>query len=237
MGKVYSMTIKYLDSKRISALAADTKPTNVETNSILVEKDTANRFWYDGSAWTWENLITRGVFAGGYIAAISNICDYITIQTTGTATDFGDLTVARTTADGVSSSTRGVIGGGGSTNVMDYITIATTGNATDFGDLTVARYNTGTASSLTRGVWAGGQGNSNVMDYITIATTGNATDFGDMFTGIAGSGGNSDNTRGVFAGGWVVSNMEYITIDTTGNGTDFGDLSVGRDAPAGSLEG
>ena len=52
MGKVYSMTIKYLDSKRISALAADTKPTNVETNSILVEKDTGKRYWYDGSAWT-----------------------------------------------------------------------------------------------------------------------------------------------------------------------------------------
>ena len=46
------MTIKYLDSKRISALAADTKPTNVETNSILVEKDTGRRYWYDGSYWS-----------------------------------------------------------------------------------------------------------------------------------------------------------------------------------------
>ena len=46
------MTIKYLDSKRISALAADTKPTNVETNSILVEKDTGVRRWFDGTAWS-----------------------------------------------------------------------------------------------------------------------------------------------------------------------------------------
>ena len=39
------MTIEYKDSKRISALSSDTKPTNVETNSILVEKDTAKRYW------------------------------------------------------------------------------------------------------------------------------------------------------------------------------------------------
>jgi hypothetical protein len=49
------LTIKYLDSRRITGLAADTKPTNVETNSILVELDTAKRYWFDGSAWTWEN--------------------------------------------------------------------------------------------------------------------------------------------------------------------------------------
>ena len=53
-GEIYRMTIEYKDSKRISALAADTKPTNVETNSILVEKDTAKRYWYDGSVWTLE---------------------------------------------------------------------------------------------------------------------------------------------------------------------------------------
>ena len=51
------MTIKYLDSKRISALSSDTKPTNVETNSILVEKDTGKRYWYDGSAWTRDNFV------------------------------------------------------------------------------------------------------------------------------------------------------------------------------------
>ena len=52
------MTIKYLDSKRISALSSDTKPTNVETNSILVEKDTGKRYWNDGTAWTLESPVT-----------------------------------------------------------------------------------------------------------------------------------------------------------------------------------
>ena len=58
------------------------------------------------------------------------------------ASDFGDLSVARHAPAGVSSDTRGVIGGGNSgsiSDVMDYITFATLGDATPFGDLTVAR--------------------------------------------------------------------------------------------------
>jgi len=154
------MTIKYLDSKRINALAADTKPTNVETNSILIEKDTAKRFWYDGSAWTWENDIgaTRGVFAG---ANAGTVIDYITIATTGNATDFGDLSVARWQSGAVSSETRGVITAGATagdvvSNVMDYITIATTGNAIDFGNLGAARNIGAPVSSPTRGIRMGG---------------------------------------------------------------------------------
>jgi len=115
-----------------------------------------------------------------------NVIDYITIQSTGNATDFGDLTVARRNLGGLSDATRGVIGGGGGggagsgyTNIMDYITIATTGNATDFGDLTDLRSSTGGVSDATRGCFGGGV-SSNVIDYITIASTGNGTDFGDL---------------------------------------------------------
>ncbi|MBT7929399.1 hypothetical protein HN682_05750, partial [Candidatus Peregrinibacteria bacterium] len=61
----------------------------------------------------------------------------------GNATDFGDFTANRKQMAGVSSSTRGVFGGGhnqtSTVNIMEYITISTIGNATDFGDLTVAR--------------------------------------------------------------------------------------------------
>jgi hypothetical protein len=86
------------------------------------------------------------VFGGGLLVSPStqyNVIDYVTIATTGNATDFGDLTLARFNLAGCSSTTRGLFGGGyaGSdvTNVIDYITIAATGNATDFGDLSVAR--------------------------------------------------------------------------------------------------
>jgi hypothetical protein len=76
---------------------------------------------------------TRGLFGGGWT---TNVIAYITISTTGDATDFGDLTIARGGVAGCADSTRGCFGGGsGRTDLIDYITISTTGNATDFGDL------------------------------------------------------------------------------------------------------
>jgi len=61
--------IRYLTSSSITATGgtittiseAETKPTNVQDNSILVEKDTGARFWYDGSAWTQELPVTSGL--------------------------------------------------------------------------------------------------------------------------------------------------------------------------------
>ena len=89
---------------------------------------------------------TRGVAAGGYggsPAGYLNIIDYITIASTGNATDFGDLTVARNSLAAGSSSVRGIFSGGGDAgsdyNTIDYVTIASTGDAADFGDLTAAR--------------------------------------------------------------------------------------------------
>ena len=45
------MTINYLDSKRLQGLSADTKPTNVQTNSIFEQTDTNTRHWYNGTNW------------------------------------------------------------------------------------------------------------------------------------------------------------------------------------------
>ena len=177
----------------------------------------------------------RGVFGGGSDGSITNTMQYITIATPSNATDFGDLTVARTYVEAVSSITRGVFGGGwnGSANedTMDYITFATPSNATDFGNLTVARHALAGVSSGTRGVFGGGNG-SNVMDYITIATPSNATDFGDLSVTRQDLAGVSSDTRGVFAGGDGSNVMDYITIASTGNATDFGDLLSNLRYPA-----
>ena len=116
----------------------------------------------------------------------SNVIQYVTIASTGNATDFGDMTATRSNGNHgvVCSSTRGLYMGGvltGSTsNTIDYITIASTGNSTDFGDLTIAKDNNGGGCNATRGISAGGDNRTNVMEYVTIATTGNATDFGDL---------------------------------------------------------
>ena len=66
--------------------------------------------------------------------------EYVTIATTGNATDFGDLTTARGWLGGTSNQIRGIFAGGYTpsptkfVNIIDYITISSTGDATDFGD-------------------------------------------------------------------------------------------------------
>ena len=58
--------------------------------------------------------------------------DFVTIASTGDATDFGDLDNGRRYVRGLANQTRGVFAGGvapGPTTVIQYITIASTGNA------------------------------------------------------------------------------------------------------------
>ena len=194
----------------------------------------------------------RGVIPGGYNPAGSpnaakslNTIEYISIQNTANALDFGDLSFGSASGGSCGSSTRGLIGGSyiapgivNSLNNIDYITIATTGNGADFGDLTVNRSYLASFSSSTRGIWAGGAGGDpagmdNTIDYVTIATTGNATDFGDSIDkAYYGAQGASSPTRGIWSGGSPAEDMiQYVTIASTGNSQEFGNLSANRKAP------
>jgi len=192
---------------------------------------------------------TRGLYGGGYTTTASssyiNNIDYVTIATTGNATDFGDLTVARGFVGSCSSATRGLWAGGDTgsrSNVIDYVTIASTGNATDFGDLSSIRVRTTAFSSSTRGVISGGTEAAvvNTIEYVTIASTGNATDFGDLTQARGSAGGCSSSVRGVTGGGYngpSQNTIDYVTIASTGNATDFGDLTVSRYELAGCSNG
>jgi hypothetical protein len=103
---------------------------------------------------------TRGIFGAGTTVAGStsyvNIIDYVTIATTGNATDFGDLTDTIGYISSTSSPTRGLFLGGnnnsGKINVIQYVTIATTGNATDFGDLLLSMSATAATSTANGGL-------------------------------------------------------------------------------------
>ncbi len=179
----------------------------------------------------------RGVFGSGYIAPANvNTIDFINIQSTGNAIDFGDTSTSAANGSALGSSTRGVIGGyntPSTVNTIEYITFATTSNSLDFGDLTLSRWGSASASSRTRGIFYSGYvapANVNNIDYITIASVGNAIDFGDAITSTRSGDGCSSSTRGLFAGGVSPSlnTIEYITIATTGNSQDFGDLTVSR---------
>ena len=132
---------------------------------------------------------TRGIFAAGYqqpdTSTKTNVIDFVTIASTGNASNFGDLITARWGTSPASSTTRGVFAGGAtptSQDSIDFITIASTGDATDFGDLTQqSGRGSGTSDSI-RGVFKIGYNPStgqNTQEFVTIATTGNAKDFGD----------------------------------------------------------
>ena len=187
--------------------------------------------------------------------------DYVTIQTTGNSSDFGDLGTDHARCAATGDLSRALCCGGGNSDAptnavvsQEYITVATTGNATNFGDSTEARNTQGGASNNTRGVIGGGSccdngglgGKTNYIDYNTIQSTGSATDFGDLSVSrgwVQGSG--SGNGRAVWIGGtagnWPSSNygssnvMDYVTIASTGNASDFGDYNDYRSGVLGNI--
>ena len=128
--------------------------------------------------------LSRGVFTGGQtgssVGTRTNVQDYITIATTGNATDFGDMFSDGTFVASCSNGTRGITCGGYyHETIIEYITIDTLGSAADFGDPFTGKYGRGAANNDTRAVFAGGN-TTNVIEYVTIDTLGNGTDFGDL---------------------------------------------------------
>ena len=189
---------------------------------------------------------TRGGTMGGLDSAAGYVdtIQFVTFSTKGKASDFGNLSAARSEVDSSSNSTRGLGFGGNKqglayANEIEYITIASAGNSTDFGDLVATNYAGRSTSSTTRSILGGNttSGQQNVIQYVTIASTGNAQDFGDLTVGRYNLSAVSSNTRGVFAGGISASatevTMDYVTIASIGNATDFGDLTQnGYNLPA-----
>jgi hypothetical protein len=187
---------------------------------------------------------TRGLFVAGYNATYGpgfmNVVDYITIATTGNATDFGDTSITVSNLAAVASPTRVVWAAGYNgtfPGTMGYFTIASTGNSTSFGTRLAGSetWYFASACSSTRGLFAGGStqggytGASNTITYITIATTGNSISFGDLTVRRWQLAGTSSGTRAIFAGGADNAGAEtnvidFVTIASTGNASDFGDL-------------
>ena len=95
---------------------------------------------------------TRGLILIGNSNPNNNLntIDFITMASTGNASDFGDLFTGRYSVSSCSNSNRAVFLGGRTTspsvvyqNAMEFVTISTTGNTSDFGDITGATGGTG----------------------------------------------------------------------------------------------
>ena len=234
---------------------SDSYPRRDQARGIWKINDITKNIKSDG---TYPKGSTRGLFAGGETPTDLSTIDFITIETSGNATDFGELTAASLDGAGTGSFTRAIFGGFRTPSVTDtieYTQFDTTGNCADFGNLTQSRsyLDDGCAGNNVRALWTCGSNGAqyNVIDFVTIASIGNATDFGDLAFTTTHADGLSNNTRGVFSG---LSNTSapgadgtfgnapqilYVTIASTGNTTLFGELTARRygTAPASNGHG
>tara|TARA_R100001594_G_scaffold15037_2_gene31734 strand:- start:4134 stop:5186 length:1053 start_codon:yes stop_codon:yes gene_type:complete len=230
------------------------QPTPV--GALRFNTDSSKLEYYDGNQWV--NITsdtpdkqtggTRGLFHGFFNDSDANLTvDYVQINTTGNAIDFGDMISPVQFYGGATSSRirSYYMGGQGpsspnnvNSNQIQYFTISTTGNGTDYGDLTTAvTYSNSGASNGTRGLSGGGGftggANTNTIEYFALSTSGSGKDFGDLRAAqFAGPGVACSKTRSIFTSnaGPSASNykyMDYVQTATLGNASDFGDQSQG----------
>jgi len=209
---------------------------NVDTTGNAINFGDLSDTSYEGSG---LGNRTRGLFALGYAVPDTDTIDMVTIASTGSTEDFGNLhTGAARVTDTLANETRGIFAGAETpsrVNDIRYVTIASKGDTVDFGDMTVTKgLGTGCASS-TRGLLGGGRNpptSYNIIDYIAISTLGNAADFGDLTQGRHGLSAGSNSIRGVFGGAATENTIDYVTIPTLGNAIDFGNLTSSRNPRA-----
>ena len=223
------------------------KPTS---GSIRFNTDSSKLEIYNGEAWFEIDSTspeqhtggTRGIWFGGEgpsSPAPRNTIQFVNVDSTGSAADYGDMSQVRTELSAAASRVRAFAIGGflGSqptnySNALDMVTIASTGNATDFADVTQRGQQTSCASA-TRGVTGAGVNAGvtlNTIDFFSMSSQADGLDFGDISHTSRGAAGCSSSTRGIFFlgdnnGSTIVNTIEYVTISTTGNTADFGDTT------------
>jgi hypothetical protein len=164
----------------------------------------------------------------------SNVIDKFPFATNANATDVGDLTVARYSSTGQSSTVSGYTSGGYSKNVIDKFPFATNANATDVGDLNGERNFRSGQSSTVSGYISGGPSTTNLIEKFPFATNANATDVGDLFLTRNKAAGQSSTVSGYTSGGqYSPSPGNNATIDkfsfaSDSNATSVGNLSAAR---------
>ena len=129
-------------------------PKEIPLGAMRFNSDSQKLEYWMGSAWMQIHTFSpnlaesgdvaagvRAIVGGGATPSKTNIIQFVTISTSGDATDFGDLLDERDPDNSqICSHTRGLFVGGenpgpSACKLVDKITIATTGNATNFGDI------------------------------------------------------------------------------------------------------
>ena len=216
--------------------------TELASGSIRFNTDSLKLELYRGNEWVEIDATspeqqtggTRGVVAGGYngSSTVSDM-DYMNLDSTGNAIDFGNTSSNQYYAAGFGSRTHGFTAGKSpASNTVSRWVFASTGTFSDYSDLSQNRQEAAAMSNSTRGVIAGGSRSD--IEYITMSSTATGVNFGNLSLGSSSrySNGCGNSTRGlIYIGNLHPSGnasdvIEYVTISTLGNASDFGDYSV-----------
>ena len=175
-----------------------------------------------------------------------NVMQYVTMTSSGNATDFGDLVGKHRYPGSATNGTRAILfGGSGSPSYktgIEMFNISTLGNAVDTGGDAKAASLMEQVYSPTRAIFVSGYtpanapANGGTVDnivpfthYINIVSTGDTTNFGEMY--LRSGSGVSNQTRGIIGGGgnpsFPQTRMYYITIASLGEFQCFGEVTEG----------
>jgi len=180
----------------------------------------------------WKTIASGSVLPGqrGVMRGTGTLgFQYITISTTGNATDFGDgvhnLHGASGTTNGIGD--RGITQGGNHKDI-EYITLSTPSDAIDFGNYTLVDLSYGSNGTSNGPDDRGLMFNSSTgIEYVTISSCGDGVEFG---TSLMNTGGyspcmsNGVNQRTLRSAGYNWrKQIEAYTVNSRGNGWYFGD--------------
>lgn len=190
----------------------------------------------------WFDVTTGGGTHGMMPAADSTNELHFFIETGGTSTTWGSLTVNRNGTAALGSATRKISAGAPQDgDTIDFFTWATAGNASAFGSRGTAGSNVAGANNETRGLMFGGWrghccSTANNIEFITMDTTGNASSFGTSYAA-QNAGASGNDTTSIFFGGsqwfgsgnmYQINNMQFVDINTAGNATEFGNIQSSK---------
>ena len=234
--------LKFVTSGNTYSTSAGGKPTDVEDNSILVEKDTAKRYWFDSGSSETTPTYTGWAVSGGITyhsmdSANSEIdfkADRNTAGDRGISKSVGTLNsdtwVARFQLD---IDTINRPDGGGlyetfSLNAVDSSVVEQSGNT--FIGLALQSSSSEAYFKAVHGVNAGNHGNQVTIGsngsfvtgtyYVEITRLSATSATVKVFTGSDYSTGQIGNTATLSLGGSHTTDLQYFTSKTNSGGAD-----------------
>ena len=211
------------------------------TDAVDIGNLTAGRALWGGQGSSSGDAV---YWHGGQGAStyMSNIDKRVTASD-GNATIVGNLSEAKHSVAGGSSSTHGYACGGnnsGHSDMVERYAFASDGNAVDTTQNLLVGIRVPTSSNSTTHVYVAaghnGSGYINTIQKFAIDSSSHSTDVGDLDSATGNAAGTSSTTHGYMHGGYPSYRnvIQKYSFSVDGNSTDVGDLVNGVSSSSGS---